>query len=67
LYPSICAPAPLIGRPIASAGAEVGVSLAILSWDAPEMIRAGFAMPVAGREMVGANPVSGYLAFGLSY
>lgn len=67
LYASICSPAPIIGRTIASVGGELGLSLAILSWDGPEMIRAGFAVPVAGRALTGAKRVSGYVAFGLSY
>jgi hypothetical protein len=67
LYPSICVPSPAIGRTIASVGAELGLSLGILSWDGPEVIRAGFAVPVAGRELVGAKAVSAYVAFGLSY
>ena len=67
LYPSICAPAPLIGRAIASAGAELGISAAILEWDAPQAIRVGVALPVVGRALTGARAVSAYVAFGLSY
>lgn len=67
LYPSICSPSPMIGRMIASVGAEVGLSLGILTWDAPELLRVGLAVPVAGRELVGAKASSVYVAFGLSY
>ena len=67
LYPSICAPSPFIGRTIASVGGEVGMSLGILTWDAPELLRLGVAVPVAGRELVGARAASVYVAFGLSY
>jgi hypothetical protein len=67
LYPSICAPSPLIGRAIASAGVELGISAAVLDWDTPQAIRLGVALPVVGRVLTGARPVSAYLAFGLSY
>ena len=67
LYPFICSPPPLIGRTIASTGLELGISAAILEWDAPQALRIGFAVPVAGRELTGARAVSGYVAFGLSY
>ena len=67
LYPSICSASPVIGRTIASAGVELGVSAALLSWEGPEMLRIGLAVPVAGRENVGARAVSAYVAFGLSY
>ncbi|HEU4722443.1 MAG TPA: hypothetical protein VFS59_13875 [Gemmatimonadaceae bacterium] len=67
LYPSTCSPTPRIGRPIASAGAEVLLSAAILEWDAPQTLRFGLAAPVAGRERVGAKQVTPYLAFGMSF
>ncbi len=67
LYTSICAPAPFIGRTIASAGAELGISAAVLDWDSPQAIRVGIALPVVGRELVGARRATAYLAFGLSY
>ena len=67
LYASICSPSPLIGRAIASAGAELGISAAILEWDAPQAIRVGVAAPVVGRAMTGASALSAYVAFGLSY
>jgi hypothetical protein len=67
LYASTCAPAPIIGRPIASAGAELGLGLAILDWDTPQTVRAGLAVPVAGRERTGAKRISPYLAFGFSF
>jgi hypothetical protein len=67
LYEGICSPSPLIGRTIASAGAELGLAAAVLDWDAPQQFRLGIAVPVAGRELTGAKQVSFYLAFGLSY
>jgi hypothetical protein len=67
LYPAICAPAPLIGRTIASTGAELGINAAILDWDSPQPIRVGVAVPVAGREVTGTREASVYLAFGLSF
>ena len=67
LYATTCAPAPRIGMPIASAGAEVLLSAAILEWDAPQTLRFGLAVPVVGRERVGADRVTPYLAFGFSF
>jgi len=67
LYASTCAPAPRIGRPIASAGAELLLSAAILEWDAPQTLRFGLAAPVVGRERAGAKSVTPYLAFGLAF
>jgi hypothetical protein len=67
LYVTICSASPRIGRTIASVGAELGISAAVLSWDGPEAIRVGVAAPVAGRELTGAQPVSAYVAFGLSF
>jgi hypothetical protein len=67
LYASTCAPAPRIGRPIASAGLEVALGAAILEWDAPQTMRFGLAVPVVGRERIGADTVSPYLAFGFSF
>ena len=67
LYASTCAPAPRIGRPIGSAGAELLLSAAILEWDAPQTLRFGLAAPVVGRERVEADRVTPYLAFGFSF
>ena len=67
LYASACAPAPRIGRAIGSAGAEFLLSAAILEWDAPQTLRFGLAAPVVGRERVGADRVTPYLAFGFSF
>jgi hypothetical protein len=72
LYAGICSPAPVIGTTIASVGAEVGLSVAILQIDAPELLRVGVAVPVAGRDVVNAHvehvsPASVYVAFGLSF
>ena len=67
LYASTCAPSPIIGRPIASAGAELALSAALLSWDAPQTFRFGLAVPVIGRERTRARAVSPYAAFGFSF
>ena len=67
LYSTTCARPPRIGMPIASAGAEVLLSAAILEWDAPQTFRFGLAVPVVGRERVGAKAVTPYLAFGFSF
>ena len=67
LYSGICSPAPIIGRTIASAGAELGIAAAVLDWDTPQLFRIGVASPLAGRALAGARRVSVYLAFGLSY
>lgn len=67
LYASTCAPAPRIGRAIASAGAELLLSASILEWDALQTLRFGLAVPVVGRERTGAKRVTPYLAFGLSF
>ena len=67
LYLSICSPAPRIGRTIASVGAELGISAALLQWDAPQAIRVGVAAPVAGRDVTNARRASAYVAFGLSF
>ena len=67
LYTSTCAPSPIIGRPIASAGAELSLSAALLSWDAPQSWRFGVAVPVVGRERTGAHVVTPYAAFGFSF
>lgn len=67
LYASTCAPPPRIGRPIASAGAEVLLSASILEWDRPQTLRFGLAVPVVGRERAGAKAATPYLAFGFSF
>ncbi|HEX7977569.1 MAG TPA: hypothetical protein VF461_03150, partial [Gemmatimonadaceae bacterium] len=67
LFTSTCAPPRLLGRPLVSTGAELNIGAAILSWDAPQTIRLGLAVPVVGRERFGANSVAPYLAFGLSF
>jgi hypothetical protein len=66
-FASVCAPSPRIGRTIASAGVELGLSAAVLDWDRPQTIRLGIAVPVAGAELVGAHSASPYVAFGLSF
>jgi len=67
LFPSTCAPPRLLGRPLVSTGAELNIGAAILSWDAPQTIRLGLAVPVVGRERFDASAVAPYLAFGLSF
>ena len=67
LYVTTCARPPRIGMPIASAGAELLLSAAILEWDAPQTLRFGLAVPIVGRDRVGANAVTPYLAFGFSF
>jgi hypothetical protein len=55
-------------RLLASAGAELNISAAILSWDAPFRYRLGVAAPVAGRNLVaGLEPVTAYFAVGVSF
>lgn len=66
-FVGVCAPVPRIGRTIASVGGELGLSAAVLDWDTPQAIRLGFAVPVAGRDLLGVRGVSPYLAFGLSF
>jgi len=72
LFRTTCSRAPVIGRAIASVGAELGISAALFQVDSPFLIRGGVAVPVLGRELIDANvrrvqPVSAYLAFGVSY
>ncbi|MBA3671280.1 MAG: PD40 domain-containing protein [Gemmatimonadaceae bacterium] len=65
LNPTVCDPS-RIDRAIASVGAEIGFSAAILSFDSPQAIRIGFAVPVVNRQL-SRYTVSPYLAFGLSF
>jgi hypothetical protein len=67
LNPTVCAPARFRDKAIASTGAELVLSAAIFDWDTPQKIRAGFAVPVAGRDLVGAKRASVYAAYGLSF
>ena len=67
LNSTICSSSPRIGRTIASVGAELVPSAAILDWDALQQLRFGVAVPVAGRAVVGAKRVSVHLAYGLSF
>ena len=67
LFPSTCAPPRLLGRPLVSTGAELNIGAAILSWDAPQTIRLGLAVPVVNRERFGASSIAPYLAFGISF
>jgi hypothetical protein len=67
LNPAVCAPARFLRKTIASVGSEVVLSAAVLDWDTPQKIRLGFAVPVAGKALVGARAVNVYVAYGLSY
>ncbi len=67
LYRAICSRAPLLGRTIASAGAELGISAALFGVDGAIPIRFGVAVPIAGRTVTGVKAVSVYTAFGLSF
>ena len=66
LYGSACSRPPYIGRTIASSGAELVLSAAVLDWDTPQGIRVGFAVPTAGRDLVKSR-IAAYLAYGLSF
>jgi len=53
---------------IASAGAELNINAAILSWDAPFRYRLGVAVPVAGKHLAsGVKPASFYFTVGSSF
>ena len=66
-YSFVCAPAARLNHAIASVGAEALLSAAILDYDSPQNIRAGVAVPVAGRSLVRVSTVSAYLTYGLSF
>ncbi len=66
LYTTACSKPPFIGHTIASSGAELMLSAAVLDWDSPQGIRVGFAVPTAGRDLVKSS-VAAYLAYGLSF
>ena len=66
LFTTACSKSPFIGRTIASSGAELVLSAAVLDWDSPQGIRVGFAVPTAGRTLV-KSAVAAYLAYGLSF
>ena len=66
-YSFVCAPSPRRNHAIASVGAEALLSAAILDYDTPQNIRAGFAIPTVGRTLVSTNRVSAYLTYGLSF
>jgi hypothetical protein len=54
-------------RSIASVGAELNVTAALLNWDQPYRFRLGVAVPVKGREETGAKSASVYLTAGLAF
>jgi len=62
---ALCFPARRDDRWIASTGAELNVSAAVLSWDLPSRFRLGAAHPVT--RGVDAPDVSWYLAIGLAF
>ena len=66
LYTTACSATPFIGRTLASSGAELVLSAAVLDWDSPQGIRVGFAVPTAGRDLVKSS-IAAYLAYGLSF
>jgi hypothetical protein len=71
-YAGLCSPAPAIGSTLASVGAELGISLAVLAIDVPQLVRLGVAVPVAGRGVANravdrVAPASVYVAFGYSF
>ncbi|MFN2567027.1 MAG: hypothetical protein ABR499_18675 [Gemmatimonadaceae bacterium] len=61
----LCFPAAREKRWIASAGGELNVTAAVLSWDEPYRFRLGLARPVT--RGVDAPSVSAYLAIGLAF
>ncbi|MDB4885165.1 MAG: WD40-like beta Propeller containing protein [Gemmatimonadetes bacterium] len=72
LVRGICTAPPAIGRTIASVGGELGVSFAVFQVDAPQLLRLGVAVPVAGRALVSDNVrrvdrASVYAALGYSF
>ena len=67
LFSSTCAPSSRLGRTIASTGAELVLSAAILDWDTTQNLRFGVAVPTVGKDLVSVRPVSVYLAYGLSF
>lgn len=52
---------------IGSAGAELNVSAAILSWDVPFRYRLGFAVPAVGRALTTDAKASAYFTVGVSF
>ena len=67
LFSFACAPSRRLGRTIASTGAELVLSAAILDWDTTQNLRFGVAVPTVGKDLVSVRPVSVYLAYGLSF
>jgi hypothetical protein len=67
LFAGVCAPAGVIGRTIASVGAELGVSGSLLLVDAPILMRLGFAVPVVGRTIRPVQQESVYAGFGFAF
>ncbi|MEP6622361.1 MAG: hypothetical protein ABJE47_23765 [bacterium] len=64
---NVCSPVSRIGRTIASVGSEAVLSGTVISWDVPQTLRFGFAVPVAGRDIGTPSSISGYVGFGLSF
>ena len=60
--------ASLTANMLASAGAELNVTAAVLSWDAPFRYRVGYAVPVAGTQFVpGQQNPTFYFTVGASF
>lgn len=65
---AVCADSSLTHRyAIASAGAELNVTAAVLQWDAPYRFRVGVAFPAQGRARLRAPSASTYFSLGLSF
>ena len=64
---AVCSRSPAIGRTIASTGAELVLSASFFDWDTPQAVRLGLAVPVVGKNIIGASAVTAYLAYGLSF
>ena len=72
--PRVLAPGALCTQPqlaerntIASAGAELNLTAAVLEWDTPYRFRVGFAVPSLGRSFFGPSGVAGYFALGVYF
>jgi hypothetical protein len=58
---------PLEPEVIASAGGELNLTAAILTWDSPIRWRAGFAVPLVAPTGITKPNASAYLAVGVSF
>ena len=65
---AVCTDSTLTHRyTIASAGAELNVTAAVLQWDAPYRFRFGVAFPAEGRARLGVPAATTYFSLGLSF